>query len=303
MQPNGARDGPSLLAGLKKLYENFFEPVTFVLAIVAIVFAVKQYFDSRALVEKVEGILQTASTRYVDLFPEDIPGIREIISRTCANLDIMVSIPGYGQYSSPRDFDAYKLALETVATSTMRDNRNDKKCLGKDIIGSPSDDTKAHIRLLLFTPEQRKDNMRDQFGKEFLDKLNTDRDAQTKFVSFFEKNPGLIDGKPEDYLEKIRREGTEDFLDKLEKQHHWNEELFHHDSIEIRYSKEPYSIYMWLEDNQEAAFAFDRRHARTLITFRTSDAKLLDTFRTIFEDVWKDAKSYDGYWKQVAGNK
>lgn len=302
-ETNGTPVTSSLFARLKKLYKTFFEPVTFVLAIVAIVFAVKQYFDSRALVEKVEGILQTASTRYIGLFPEDISSIREIISRTCASLDVMVSIPGYGQYSSPRDFDAYKLALETVATSTIRENMNAQKCVGKDIKGVPSDDTKAHVRFLLFTSEQRKSNMRDQFGEEFLDSLNNDREAQSKFTSFFKKNPGLIDGKPEDYLKKICHDGLEDFLDKLEKQHHWNEDLFHHSSIEIKYSNEPYSLYMWLRDNQEAAFSFDRRHARTLITFRTNDAMLLDTFRTIFEDEWKDAEPYDDYWKRVSGNK
>jgi len=292
-----------LFSRLKKLYKVFFEPVTFVLAVVAIGFAIKQYLDSRALVDKVEGILESASTRYIDLFPEDIPGVREIISGTCATLDIMVSIPGYGQYSSPRDFDAYKMALETVAYSTIKDNKNGNKCLGKDIKAAIDDGAKAHIRLLLFTPDQRKSNMRDQFGEEFLGRLRTDHDARANFISFFKKNPSLIDGKPEEYLERICQDGLDDFLEKLEKQHHWNEDIFHHDLIDIRYSRAPYSLYLWLEDDYQAAFSFDRKHARTLITFRTRDGKLLDTFRTIFKDVWDSAEPYDNYWRRVSGTK
>jgi hypothetical protein len=294
---------PGLATGTRRLYKAFFEPVTFVLAIVAIGFALKQYFDARELVNKVEGILGAASTRYIDAFPEDISGIREIVSRTCADLDIMVSIPGYGQYSSPSDFDEYKMAIEAVVNSKITDNRNAKKCLGKTIRTPAADDAKAHVRLLLFTPDQRKSNMRDQFGEEFLGDLRTNPGNQSKFISFFKKNPMLIDVPPENYLEKILREGRDDFLEKLEKEHRWNEEIFHHDLIEIKYSKEPYSIYLWLQDDHEAAFSFDRRHARTLITFRTSDPKLLDTFRLIFKSVWDEAKPYDEYWREVAGNK
>ena len=306
-QTDGALPKPTvfsrLATGTRRLYKAFFEPVTFVLAIVAIGFALKQYSDSRELVDKVQGTLGAASTRYIDAFPEDISGIREIISGTCADLDIMVSVPGYGQYSNPTDFDKYKMALEAVALSKISDNKNSGKCLGKEVKTAATDEMKAHVRLLLLTADQRKVNMRDQFDEEFLGKLRTDAGAQSKFIGFFKKNPTLIDVRPQDYLLKVLGGGRDDFLEKLENEHHWNEEMFHHDSIEIRYSSEPYAMYLWLVDEHEAAFTFDRRHARTLITFRTSDTKLLDSFRLTFNSEWKDAKPYDVYWREVSGSK
>ncbi len=120
--------------------KRVFELATLLLAVLAIGFAIKQYVDSRDLVtsnrkldEKVEYLLGTASTRYVDEFPRDITGIDEVTSATCEKLDIMVSIPGYGEYSNPKDFERYKAALVAIAKTTLRENKLNKKCLGKKL--------------------------------------------------------------------------------------------------------------------------------------------------------------------------
>jgi hypothetical protein len=285
-----------------------FELATLLLAVLAIGFAVKQYIDSRDLVtsnrkldEKVEYLLGTASTRYVDEFPRDITGIDEVTSATCEKLDIMVSIPGYGEYSNPKDFERYKAALVAIAKTTLRENKLNKKCLGKKIDGT-NDDANAHVRLLLFSPVDRMTMLKEQFRKDtFLSDLQTNKDgSRQRFLDFFKENPRLIPGtSPEAYLEKISHGGFDGFLDLLDKAHRLTEEHYCNEGLEVRYSKERFSTYVWLQDRQEAAFTFG---SGKRMTFRTRDATLIDVFRSVFDDAWSKSISFDDDRKIASGS-
>lgn len=289
--------------------KKFIEILTSILAIVAIVFAIVQFSDSRHLIQKVEELLGTASTRYVDEFPQDISGIQDVMTGTCAELDIMVSIPGYAQYSKPKDFDRYKAALVAVAKSVLRDNKQAKKCLGKKLDGKLTDDSNAHVKLLLFLPDLRKAAMRDQFRKEDVlkDLAAAGGSAQQKFIAFFTIHSRLIaPDTPEVYLNKVLKDDYDGFMNKLEFQHHVNEDEYINEGIEIKYSKEQYMFYVWLQDHQEAAFSFDNRPVNgggKQITFRTRDEKLLDVFSSVFNQEWERAKPYDEVWKTAPKSK
>jgi hypothetical protein len=288
--------------------KRVFEIATLLLAVLAIGFAVKQYIDSRDLVtsnrkldEKVEYLLGTASTRYVDEFPQDITGIDEVMSGTCEHLDIMVSIPGYGEYSNPKGFDRYKAALVAIAKSSLRENKQNKKCLGKKIDGT-NDDANAHVRLLLFNPADRMAMLKEQFNQNtFLPDLQTNKNnTRQKFLDFFKENPRLIPGaSPEAYLQKVSQGGFNGFLDLLDKGHRLTEEHYCNEGIEIRYSKERFSSYVWLQDRQEAAFTFG---SGKRMTFRTRDASLIDVFRSVFDDAWSKSISFDDDRKQASGS-
>jgi hypothetical protein len=278
-----------------------FEVLTIILAVLAIGFAVKQYFDSRDLItsnkgltDKVEYLLGTASTKYIDDFPNDVPGIQEVMSGTCRSLDIMVSVPGYAQYSSPKDFDHYKATLVAVAKSTLRENKALKKCLGKKIEESWKDDDKAQVRLLLFQPPQRRTMLEDQFKKDkfLLGLRNPSSETSKKFINFFTANPRLIQGTtPDAYLQKVRDSAYDDFLDQLQKLHHQHEEQYCNEGILIKYSPEQFSTFLWLQDNDQAAFSYDTNK----ITFKTNDQTLVKSFRSVFEDAWKRGISFDNY--------
>lgn len=288
--------------------KRVFEAATLLLAVLAIGFAVKQYIDSRDLVnsnrkldEKVEYLLGTASTRYVDEFPRDITGIDEVTSGTCEKLHIMVSIPGYGEYSNPKDFDRYKAALVAIAKTTLRENKLNKKCLGKKIDGT-TDDANTHVRLLLFSPADRMTMLREQFRKDtFLSDLQTNKDgSRQKFLDFFKENPRLIPGtSPEAYLENVSHGGFDGFLDLLDKAHRMTEEHYCNEGLEVRYSKERFSTYVWLQDRQEAAFTFG---SGKRMTFRTRDATLIDVFRSVFDDAWSKSISFDDDRKIASGS-
>jgi hypothetical protein len=283
------------------LVKRAFEAITFILALVAIIFAAIQYSDSheliksnKALTDRVEYLLGTASTKYIDEFPKDILGIQEVVSGTCENLDIMVSVPGYAQYSSPRDFDRYKAALIAVAKSTIRENKAAKKCLGKKTDPTRNDDESSRIRLLLFRPPDRRIMMADQFQKDrFLAALQDPKsEAKQRFITFFAANPRLIPNTtPDAYLQKVQNGSYDEFLSQLEKLHHLNEVLYCNEGVSIRYSSERFSTYLWLQDNEQAAFSYDTNR----ITFRTNDQTLIKSFRSLFEDAWKKSTPFDDY--------
>lgn len=278
-----------------------FEIVTLVLAILAIIFAIKQYYDSRDLIvsnkgltDKVQYLLGTASTKYIDEFPDDVAGIQEVMDGTCENLDIMVSVPGYAEYSSPRDFDRYKATLIAVAKSTLRENKAAKKCLGKRTDPTRKDEENSRVRLLLFRPPDRRLMISEQFKKDrFLAGLQDPQSRTThRFINFFSANPRLIpETTPASYLQKVQNGAFDDFLKQLEKLHHVNEELYCNEGVTIRYSPERFYTYLWLQDHEQAAFSFESNN----ITFRTSDQKLMDVFRSVFDEAWRKGVPFDDY--------
>ncbi|HET9366355.1 MAG TPA: hypothetical protein VFP71_15220, partial [Candidatus Angelobacter sp.] len=203
-------------------------------------------------------------------------------------------VPGYAQYSSPRDFDRYKATLVAVAKSTLRENKAAKKCLGKKTDPTRKDEENSRVRLLLFRPPDRRLMVSDQFKKDrFLADLHDPNNAATrKFIAFFSANPRLIAGTtPESYLQKVENGAFDDFLKQLEKLHHVNEELYCNEGVAIRYSPERFSTYLWLQDHEQVAFSFESNR----ITFRTSDQKLVDVFRSVFDEAWKKGVSFDNY--------
>ena len=96
---------------LKTAYQKCQEPVVFVLAVLAIIFAIIQFFDSghqyRKLTDitsrlepiadhlepvpsRLKEIVNSMSTRYVGEFPHDIKDLTEVVGGTQKKLDIMV---------------------------------------------------------------------------------------------------------------------------------------------------------------------------------------------------------------------
>jgi hypothetical protein len=80
--------------------KNWMEVVTFVLAVIAIIFAVVQFSDSRHLLEE-------TSTKYIGSFPDNMDDINSLLDRSHQELLILVDYAGYGLYSKPDKFDDY----------------------------------------------------------------------------------------------------------------------------------------------------------------------------------------------------
>jgi hypothetical protein len=274
------------------------DAVTVILAVASIIFAYVQKLDSRELKNKTEFLLGSVTTGYVAEFPNNIPAITKIVDGTCADLSLMVDFPGYGQYSSPDAFYAYMHSIIGLRHTTIGNNVDASRCIGKSdrrkTLGEKPD-----VRMLLFSPEQREASLRRQLTKESIMKTlsdSTDTLGRNKIVAFLTTNRDLLHETPEALLQKLRAgDDYDEFIALHMTTQHDVEQQFQKAGIEVRYARDPSIMRMWIEDAEEAAFSFDHS-SETEIAFQTRDTKLLNNFKEIFEQHWGNAVSYADYW-------
>jgi hypothetical protein len=94
----------------------------FFLGILCLGFALRQYRDARehtsTLRENTSTLTEVRdhiSTKFLAVFPYNIPELTQFLSGTPHDFDIMVDFAGYGQYSVPDQFASYFSALEGCA--------------------------------------------------------------------------------------------------------------------------------------------------------------------------------------------
>ncbi|MEM9546733.1 MAG: hypothetical protein AAGA77_12215 [Bacteroidota bacterium] len=89
-------------------YYRIFKLILPILAVGGLVFAVYDNYQSN---QQSENILERISTKYIGNFPTQIPEITNRINSCSKKLVIATDHPAYGCFSSPDEFEAYKLAI------------------------------------------------------------------------------------------------------------------------------------------------------------------------------------------------
>jgi hypothetical protein len=242
-----------------------FEIASFVLAVLAIVFACIQFKDSKHQDKKmervactIEDVAKSMSTQYVGLFPKNMDSITTVVARADKTLDLMTDFVGYGHYSAPGAFEKYFSAIKSA-----RDNG-------------------VAVRMLVYSQEAA-----DQGSQYSQFKENNFKDVEMvgdRFRYFFyEAFPGLqvpgtwnefnavIDGMQIDFQRELLRKG-----------------------VTIRTVSEEMLMFAWIEDDQEAVFAFlNSGEGYRELSFRTQDSKLITVFRDRFDAMWKQGQAID----------
>src|SRR5882672_269382 len=276
--------------------------VTIVLAIASIAFAYVQKLDSSELKDKTEFLLNSTSTRYVAEFPHSIPIITNIVQGACSDLSIVIDVPGYGEYSDPQAFYSYMHSILDLRHRTVQDNFNAGHCLGKTLEKGGDLARVPKVRLLLFSPEEREIALRRQLTKDALEKSLADPSGRALFINFFRSNPDLLRENPENFLAKVKDgSGYEQFISLLLADFADQEKELRKAGVEMRYTREPSIMRVWLQDSEAAAFSFDHS-SETEIAFQTRDPKLLDNFKEIFEQKWNASVGYADYWNAKEKN-
>jgi hypothetical protein len=295
-----SHEGPNVRIRLRGLLDG----LTVVLAVTSIIFAYVQKMDSNELKNKTELLLGSASTSFVDQFPNSIPTITNMMQDTCADLNIMTDVPGYGEYSASESFYWYMREILDLRHRTIKANRDAKRCIGKSVDQSRLLQAPA-VRLLLFEPRDREVSLRQQFPPEVFERELVDpkqASTQETFLTFFKSNPDLLKETPEEFLQRVQAgTGYEDFIHAVLSAHHEHEEALRKAGVSVRYAREPFTTRVWIQDAQQAAFSFDHSSA-TEIAFQTRDSKLLENFDQIFEQQWSTAVCYDDYWNAKKKN-
>jgi hypothetical protein len=279
-----------------KPFRHMVDIVTVVLAIASIAFAYKQKLDSSDLKDKTEILLDSASTRYVAEFPHSIPVITNIVQGACSDLSVMIDVPGYGEYSSPQDFYSYMHSILDLRHRTVKDNLVAGRCIGKTLEKREDLARVPSVHLLMFSPDEREVSLRKQLTREALAKSLAETSGRDVFLNFFKSNPDLLGENPEEFLEKVKAgSGYEQFIGILLADLRDHEKELKKAGVEIRYTREPFIMRVWLQDAEQAAFSFDHS-AETEIAFQTHDSKLLDNFKQIFQQQWDNSVCYSDYW-------
>jgi hypothetical protein len=257
------------------------EPVTVILAIVAMLFAAIQKWEStkllrsssdlkneadalekntkshaeemKTLTGEMRAIANAMSTKYVGGFPKNMGDICEVVGMADRSLDIQVDLLAYGHYSNPDAFNRYIDKIEDFVS------RNPQ----------------AIIRVLVYADHAAEKGRSGQFGgpEGFAEEMKSERFRRCFTELYNSETPSTYD----------------QFMKYLaDRQVECRKRLECYRAIKIRYASFPFRLFLWVEDQEEAVFAFEMYGQNRTISFRTRDGNLIHTFGTMFEQNWQD---------------
>ena len=251
-------------------------PVTLVLALLAILFALVQFFDSlhlkrtmrrvlrnedqlldrvRNLVATIEDVARSLSSRFIGTFPKNMKDINTVVARADRNLIVLTDWVGYGMYSNPEEFEEYK--------RTLRDLRT-RRDIGIPVLIAAYDETCLRL----------------QFSDQFKPKEFPGERTNERFISFFKRyHPRRTPPATyEQFITELLRIESELRRELIEV------------GVEIQEISERSLILLWMEDGEDAVFCFQARGGNERgLSFRTRDIGLLTSLHDTFAIRWKGA--------------
>jgi hypothetical protein len=220
-----------------------------ILAILAILYAAIQFIDARLQKRETNEIAKSMSTRFVGLFPKNLTHITEVLGRGSKYIYIMSDFADYGSYSSPFAFEEY---LKKI----------------KDALKE-----KIPVRIMCYDKRRADDELKRQFPDEAFEQEKRSR----SFVRYFDIRCGLEKCESAAKLREILNDGQNDVIKQLKDA-----------GAEFRFFPDSAEFFLWLEDDEEAVFAFkDTGRAQNEFSFRTLDATLIRQFKSVFHRRWK----------------
>lgn len=246
----------SFLAGIWQAVVHHVGTLDTTLAILAIIFATKQFFDARKHTKEMKEIARSMSTRFIGELPKNMIGIVELVEKAHTSLDIMVDCIDYGSYSAPEQFQKYLGKLKEKARSQIT------------------------VRLLIYNDEQRREASKAQFPSGEYDQTKKSQ----KYKHFFEiQHPG----------EKVPDTCGEFLNSRIGWQNGYAQEI-KQAGVEIRTVSVPSVMFLWLKDEEDAVASFSNANAAVdELGFRTRDGRLIDTFQRLFDETWEKSPTLE----------
>lgn len=206
----------------------------------------------RELSNLIEEITESVSTHYVDVFPQNIDAIVELMDNTKERLLIMTDIAGYGHFSSPSLWRKYNAKI-------------------KDLL-----EKKIELDITIYSQSKATQSLRNQFGP---DTQFEEIAKSSSFATYFKHFPGLTQPKTTEEFLQMRVKAQEDVFDRLQAL-----------GAPLSRTESFVPVFMWIRDGREAIFSFHTQGigARE-VSFRTQDKRLIDTLNLIADSVKKPA--------------
>jgi uncharacterized protein YoxC len=274
------------LGALNREFSN--APVTLVLAVFAILFAIIQFSDSLALkrrmrrvlsneetllgkvdgvvtaenqlldranvlVKAIEGVARSLSSRFIGTFPKNMKDIVAVVQQADRYALILTDWVGYAMYSNPLEFEGYRRTLNDLRTRPRG--------------GVP-------VLMAAFNEEGLRKHFGDQFRREDFP-LEKEKD---RFKTFFDRyHPGRK--PPETY---------EEFLSDLLRIEFELRADLRDVGVAIQELGDRSLILLWMEDGEDAVFCFQTHGGNERgLSFRTREIGLITSLHDIFSARWK----------------
>jgi hypothetical protein len=250
-----------------------FDIVSGVLAVLALVFAVKQYLDAReakraaeeaksavaalhvevsSLSGELDDLRQQTSTRAIPRFPDNVPAICKLLDGCTANttVRIMVDYIGYTLYSDRAKFDRYLSSLKNALSRNVK------------------------VHLLVYDHARAKKAIRLQYP------TITEERGKERFADFFR------------HLGTPKAKNEKEFYRAL---FHVEETLYREiTGVEMKLLAEEPPALFWLKDNpHDIIFSFRDEFPGTGFSFESEDSNLATQFEIMFNTHWQRA---DEHW-------
>jgi len=274
---------------LKRRLEIAASIIGLLLAVIALAFAIDQYWASRqqereliSIQRAVRGAAEAASTRLVGLFPANLPAIKEVVGSTCSHLVVMADVAGYAMFSQHKGFLDYFDAISDLSLRSEQELRQSLACHGVQ----EANETTAglsRVRLVLYDPDVLEKTLRNQFRKADYDELKK-APAYSEFFNTHKEIPST--SNYDDFIADLKQVQLQYIIELANR------------GVDIRMADHRYMVYFWMHDKSEAAFSLDYQGDRQgdgeqEITFRSRDGDLTSAFQKIFELEWKNGKAVD----------
>ena len=170
---------------------------------------------------------------------------------------------------------------------TVKDNLDAGRCVGKTLERGKDLGRVPTVHLLLFSPDEREISLRKQLTQDVLAKGLANPSGRDVFISFFRSNPDLLRETPEEFLERVKAgPGYEQFISILLADLRDHEKELKRAGVEIRYTREPFIMRVWMQDSEQAAPSITaaklRSHSRrTIPNYSTISSKYLSINGTL----------------------
>lgn len=243
-------------------------------AVVAIGFALWQFFDAREQTNTLKSVSESLSTQYLGTFPAHLPKIADLVNDASRTLTIFCDFPAYGAFSAPNTHRKYQQAIA-------------------DGLYEKSD---LKIEFICLTPNKRHEMLDQQFAPPEWEGWKKDPENKNRLERFCSYWPPPNGKSVETMSQEDFKECFESCnVDALE-----DRERFKHPRVTLEPRDIHMSVYFWIRDNTAAGFSIPSFagtekpgfHTADSNSFYTTDSNLIQALNSIFKR-YKDAKHPD----------
>jgi hypothetical protein len=228
------------------------------LTVLALFLSIFQLIQASCGARDIRQIANSVSTRYEDVFPNNMPEIIELINRTEHSLTIITDVAAYGHYSSPPNSARYIQALESV-------NYPDRN---------------IRIEILCYDSETAHKKLADQFAITDFEVYKSKKENQETLMTYAKWHNGKVLQNAGEIYDAIIQADDALLIS-----------LKSNAVTRVKTTSNDLPIFMWIRDDKEAIFSLHNYgQSPREDSFRTTDERFIARLKAIAKAEFEEPK-------------